>query len=132
MRVSLLILTLILVQAELISRWPEPVHHLRTRWSIRLYSTTTTSPEAVVVRIDVLHEVSPGAPRGLGRLLGEEFSNSGQVFGRAEVFVSPAIIETNNNYRNIANNNYINNNKVRAPRIRSAHIPADLYFCGQS
>ena len=27
----------------------------------------------------------------------------------------------------------INNNinKVRAPRIRSAHIPADLYFCGQ-
>ena len=22
-------------------------------------------------------------------------------------------------------------NKVRAPRIQSAHIPADLYFCGQ-
>ena len=22
-------------------------------------------------------------------------------------------------------------NKVREPRIRSAHIPADLYFCGQ-
>ena len=40
MRVSLL--TLLLVQAELIRGCPEPVHHLRTRWSLRLYSTTTT------------------------------------------------------------------------------------------
>ena len=40
MRVSLLSLTLILVQVELIRRCPEPVHHFRTRWSIKLYSTT--------------------------------------------------------------------------------------------
>ena len=26
---------------------------------------------------------------------------------------------------------HLNINKVREPRIRSAHIPADLYFCGQ-
>jgi len=29
--------TLLLLQAEI----PEPIHHLRTKWSIRLYSTAT-------------------------------------------------------------------------------------------
>ena len=44
-------LYLLLVQVELISRWPEPVHHLRTRSRIRLiYSTTTTVCKEVLWR----------------------------------------------------------------------------------